>query len=279
MNINLKYVVSIVIIVFLALIIVNHFFKDIFKLNPFYRNKILLEGFDSSGNEVEMSSVKASSGSESEPSVKASSSSDSGPTDSVSGPTDSVSGPTGSASTGSVSTGSVSTGSVSTSPTLIASGSALKTSGPSGLDGTPIQTSIISESEMSETDKSTMMAELFEKVNNQMDIIRTLRLSDNFKPINIDKTVSDPFTILMNLKLLINNGIYKNEIDLKEMYDKYIGNKSVQLLTSEINSINMDSGSNPNIGSLETTILVKTKSIVDGHQKIIDKLLEIKSNE
>ncbi len=279
MNINLKYVVSIVIIVFLALIIVNHFFKDIFKLNPFYRNKILLEGFDSSGNEVEMSSVKASSGSESEPSVKASSSSDSGPTDSVSGPTDSVSGPTGSASTGSVSTGSVSTGSVSTSPTLIASGSALKTSGPSGLDGTPIQTSTISESEMSETDKSTMMAELFEKVNNQMDIIRTLRLSDNFKPINIDKTVSDPFTILMNLKLLINNGIYKNEIDLKEMYDKYIGNKSVQLLTSEINSINMDSGSNPNIGSLETTILVKTKSIVDGHQKIIDKLLEIKSNE
>jgi hypothetical protein len=41
----------------------------------------------------------------------------------------------------------------------------------------------------------------------------------------------------------------------------------------------MDSSSNPNIGSLENTILVKTKNIVDGHQKIIDKLLEIKSNE
>ncbi len=236
MNINLKYVVSIVIIVFLALIIVNHFFKDIFKLNPFYRNKILLEGF------------------EADASVPTDSDKESTPTDSVK-----ASGETSSDKASSASVPTVST--------------------PSGSEGTPIKPSISLESEMSETDKSTMMAELFEKVNNQMDIIRTLRLSDNFKPINIDKTVSDPFTILMNLKLLINNGIYKNEIDLKDMYDKYIGNKSVQLLTSEINSINMDSGSNPNIGSLETTILVKTKSIVDGHQKIIDKLLEIKSNE
>lgn len=236
MNINLKLVVSIVIIVFLALIIVNHFFKDIFKLNPFYRNKILLEGFEADAL-VPTDSVKAST-----------------PTDSVK-----ASGETSSDKASSVSV-----------PTL---------SAPSGSEGTPIKPSTSLESEMSETDKSTMMAELFEKVNNQMDIIRTLRLSDNFKPINIDKTVSDPFTILMNLKLLINNGIYKNEIDLKDMYDKYIGNKSVQLLTSEINSVNMDSSSNPNIGSLENTILVKTKNIVDGHQKIIDKLLEIKSNE
>lgn len=245
MNINLKLVVSIVIIVFLALIIVNHFFKDIFKLNPFYRNKILLEGFEADAS-VPTDSVKAST-----------------PTDSVK-----ASGETSSDKA-----------SRETSSDKASSASVPTVSAPSGSEGTPIKPSISLESEMSETDKSTMMAELFEKVNNQMDIIRTLRLSDNFKPINIDKTVSDPFTILMNLKLLINNGIYKNEIDLKDMYDKYIGNKSVQLLTSEINSVNMDSSSNPNIGSLENTILVKTKSIVDGHQKIIDKLLEIKSNE
>lgn len=245
MNINLKLVVSIVIIVFLALIIVNHFFKDIFKLNPFYRNKILLEGFEADAS-VPTDSVKAST-----------------PTDSVK-----ASGETSSDKA-----------SRETSSDKASSASVPTVSTPSGSEGTPIKPSIALESEMSETDKSTMMAELFEKVNNQMDIIRTLRLSDNFKPINIDKTVSDPFTILMNLKLLINNGIYKNEIDLKDMYDKYIGNKSVQLLTSEINSVNMDSSSNPNIGSLENTILVKTKNIVDGHQKIIDKLLEIKSNE
>ena len=39
-------IVSILITVFLALIIINHFFKDLLKLIPFYRNNILLEGFD-----------------------------------------------------------------------------------------------------------------------------------------------------------------------------------------------------------------------------------------
>ena len=186
--VNIKTVVSGCIIILLSLIIVNHLFKDIFKLNPFYRNKILLEGFDASGNTL------------TEPSV-------------------------------------------------------------------------------SDTDKSTMMVDLFENVNAQMDKIRTIKLSDKFTPINIDKTVSDPFVILMNLKLLINNGIYKNEMDLKEMYDKYIGNKAVHQLLSDINSVNMDSGSIPDIGNLETQFLSKCKSIVDGHQKIIDKLLENKSNE
>jgi len=124
-----------------------------------------------------------------------------------------------------------------------------------------------------------MIADLFEKVNTQMDMIRTVKLSDKFTPINIDKTVSEPFAILMNLKLLINNGVYKNEIDLKEMYDKYIGNKGVQLLVSDINSVNMDTGSTPDIGSLETSFLTRCKSIVDGHQNIIDKLLENKNKQ
>jgi hypothetical protein len=188
--VNIKTVVSVCIIILLSLIIVNHFFKDLFKLNPFYRNKILLEGFDTSGN-------------------------------------------------------------ISSSP----------------------------EPSVSDTDKSTMMADLFEKVNAQMDKIRTIKLSDKFTPINIDKTASDPFVILMNLKLLINNGIYKNEMDLKELYDKYIGNKAVNQLLSEINSVNMDNSLLPDIGNLETQFLSKCKSIVDGHQKIIDKLLENKSNE
>jgi hypothetical protein len=83
----------------------------------------------------------------------------------------------------------------------------------------------------------------------------------------------------MNLKLLINNGVYKNEMDLKEMYDKYIGNKAVQLLLSDINSVNMDTGSTPDIESLETQFLSRCKSIVDGHQNIIDKILENKSKE
>ncbi len=206
-----KTVVTVSIIVLLLLIIANHFFKDLFKLNPFYRNNILLEGFDG-----ETAAPSATAPSATAPSATAPS---------------------------------------ATAPVATA----------------PVATS--------ETDKSTMIADLFEKVNTQMDMIRTVKLSDKFTPINIDKTVSEPFAILMNLKLLINNGVYKNEIDLKEMYDKYIGNKAVQLLVSDINSVNMDTGSTPDIGSLETSFLTRCKSIVDGHQNIIDKLLESKNKQ
>ena len=216
MNI-VKTVVTVSIIVLLLLIIANHFFKDLFKLNPFYRNNILLEGFD--------------------------------------GETAAPSAPSETTSSEPVATAPVATAPVASAPVASA----------------PVATS--------ETDKSTMMADLFEKVNTQMDMIRTVKLSDKFTPINIDKTVSEPFAILMNLKLLINNGVYKNEIDLKEMYDKYIGNKAVQLLVSDINSVNMDTGSTPDIGSLETSFLTRCKSIVDGHQNIIDKLLESKNKQ
>jgi hypothetical protein len=133
----------------------------------------------------------------------------------------------------------------------------------------------VAQQETSETDKSTIMTDLFESVNKQMDIIRTLKLSENMIPIKIDKTVPESQLILANLKLLVNNGVYKNELDLKEIYDKYIGNKAVQLLASDINSLNMESPDS----QMETTYLTRTKSVVDGHQKIIDKILENKSKE
>ena len=133
----------------------------------------------------------------------------------------------------------------------------------------------VAQDDTSETDKSTMMTDLFESVNKQMDIIRTLKLSENIIPIKIDKTVSESQLILANLKLLINNGVYKNELDLKDTYDKYIGNKAVQLLASDINSLNLESPES----HMETTYLTRTKSVVDGHQKIIDKILENKSKE
>ena len=204
-KVNIKWIVSVIIVVFLSLIVLNHFFKDLFKLNPYYRNKILLEGFDASGNSADTSAPP-----------------------------------------------------LNTADTSAPSTSAPSTSAP----------------EIPDTDKSTIMADLFEKVNDQMDTIRTLKLSNKFVPINIDKTAFDPFLILTNLKLLVNNGIYKNEMDLKEMYNKYIGNKAVKLLMSEINSINMESNDKSDIGSLETSFLTKCKDIVDGHQKIIDKIIE-----
>ena len=257
--VNVNLVISVIIIAFLSLVILNHFLKDLFKLNPFYRNNVLLEGFDSvvdasgnaidaSGNAIDASNVDASN----------------------------VDASNADASNADASNADASTNVVPTSnvePTLIQSSTASpSTDSPSTASASPTP-------QLEDTDKSTIMADLFEKVNSQMDIIRTLKLSDKFIPINIDKTVSDPFVIIMNLKLLINNSVYKNELDLKEMYDKYIGNKAVQLLISDINSVNMDSSDNSNIGSLETTFLTRCQTIVNGHQKIIDKILENKSNE
>ena len=215
---DIHTIVSILITVFLALIIINHFFKDLFKLIPFYRNNILLEGFEVA--------VADPSGNATPPAV-----------------TD----PSGAA--------------------------------PAPASAPASAPAAASEAEIPDTEKSTIMVDLFEKVNNHMDTIRTIKLSDNFVPINIDKTASEPFVILMNLKLLINNGIYKNELDLKEMYDKYIGNKAIQVLTSDINSVNMNSNSNLNIGSLESSFLTRCKNIVAGHQTIIDQILENKGKE
>jgi hypothetical protein len=212
-KVNIKLIISILIIVFLTIAMLNHFFKGFLRLNPFYRNNILLEGFDSSGNDTSGNLVVSTTGTES--------------------------------------------GNMASSA--------------------PITTSVAVKPETSDTDKSTIMADLFEKVNSQMDIIRTLKLSDVFVPINIDKTALEPFVILTNLKLLINNGIYKNELDLKDIYDKYIGNKAVQILASDINSLNM--GSSVDVSANETAFLERCRQIVDAHQKLIDKILDNKGKE
>lgn len=228
-KVNIKLIISILIIVFLTIAILNHFFKGFLRLNPFYRNNILLEGFenDASGNPVTTTPV----------------------------------------TTTPVTTTPVTTTPVTTTPVTTEST-------PSS---TPVTSSVAVKPETSDTDKSTIMADLFEKVNSQMDIIRTLKLSDVFVPINIDKTALEPFVILTNLKLLINNGIYKNELDLKDIYDKYIGNKAVQILASDINSVNM--GSSVDVSANETAFLERCRQIVDAHQKLIDKILDNKSKE
>ena len=228
-NINIKSIVSVLITVFLILMVLNHFFKGFFKLNPFYRNKISLEGFDASENDASENVASENVASEN------------------------------------VASENVASENVASVDTKASSAQPPPPGPPS------------SGPEIPDTEKSTIMVDLFEKVNTQMDIIRTIKLSDRLVPINIDKTASEPFTILMNLKLLINNGIYKNEMDLKEMYDKYIGNKAIQVLTSDINSVNMESSADVNIGSLESSFLTRCQSIVGAHQTVIDKLLENQS--
>jgi hypothetical protein len=279
LNMDIQWFVSVAIITFLVLMIVNYLFKDYFKLNPFYRNKILLEGFDASGNAVTDPSGNAAPsnvelGSSLTPSTNVE-------------PSSSAPAPSGTSLSGSEAPSStVPAPLVTEAPSNIAVTPSSTT--PSSTAVTPSSTVVTPSStvvapsvpDTSNTDKSTIMADLFDKVNSQMDIIRTIQLSDKIVPITIDKTAVDPFIILSNLKLLINNGIYKNELDIKDVYKNYIGNKEVQLLTSDINSVNLESQTDSvTISNLETSFLKRCQSIVDAHQKLIEKILDNKSKE
>ncbi len=147
----------------------------------------------------------------------------------------------------------------------------------SSLEGFDASGNMVNDDDI--TQKSTHMADLFQQVNTQMDILRTLKLSDTYLPISLDKTAEEPYVILTNLRLLINNGIYKNELDIKDLNPMYIGNKGVQLLVSDINSVNMESASADEVKSNETLFLKRAQTIVDAHQKLIDKILESNSKE
>jgi hypothetical protein len=238
-NVNFNMILSVIIILFLLFMIVNHIFK---RLNW---NIISLEGFETPDEPTAEPKVEESKAEETKSTVEETK----------------------------VAEPKVEETNVEETKSTVEE---TKVAEPK-VEETKVEESKPSVDDASETDKSTTMTDLFESVNKQMDIIRTIKLSENMIPIKIDKTVPETKIILANLKLLINNGVYKNELDLKEVYDKYIGNKAVQLLASDINSLKMESLEN--VSALETTYLTRTKSVVDGHQKIIDKILDNKSKQ
>jgi hypothetical protein len=90
---------------------------------------------------------------------------------------------------------------------------------------------------------SSDVSELLDRVNTQTDIIRTFKGSfDPVPPLKIDGAGDERIILLKNIKLLLNNGVFKNETDLKEY--EYIGNKTVNTLVSEVNSLNMETPEN-----------------------------------
>ena len=121
---------------------------------------------------------------------------------------------------------------------------------------------------------SSDVSQLFERVNTQTDIIRTLKGSfDPIIPLKIDGTGDERIVLLKNIKLLLNNGVFKNETDLKGY--EYIGNKAVNTLVSEVNNLNMESpDSILEIDKKEIEYTNRSRGIIEEHQKIID--LELK---
>lgn len=133
---------------------------------------------------------------------------------------------------------------------------------------------------ITESNKPIELAAAFEKVNKQTDMIRSLNEStDIVIPIKIDKNADANFLILANLKLLANNGIGKNEASLKAVYDQYIGNREIALLLSDLNSLKFESSNDASLHAKEEPLLCRVKTIIDGHQTLIDSILEKKSNE
>lgn len=121
---------------------------------------------------------------------------------------------------------------------------------------------------------SSDVSQLFERVNTQTDIIRTLKGSfDPIIPLKIDGVGDERIVLLKNIKLLLNNGVFKNETDLKGY--EYIGNKAVNTLVSEVNNLNMESpDSILEIDKKEIEYINRSRGIIEEHQKIID--LELK---
>jgi hypothetical protein len=111
-------------------------------------------------------------------------------------------------------------------------------------------------------------------------MIRSIRESTTpAVPIKIDKDADPNFLVLVNLKLLVNNGISVNEASLKSTYDQYIGNREVALLTTDLNSLKLETKSADAERAKEEGFLCRAKIIIEGHQKIIDSILEKRADE
>lgn len=166
------------------------------------------------------------------------------------------------------------------------------------------------------TENATNITELFDKVNVQTDIIRTLKqpYSDKYDVVKYDPTIGDEntdinTTIFSNLTTLLRNAIQKNDEDMKTNSGitsifQYSGNDSIGELINELTMLTADnikkkheavSTASCTTGEgvektscinkiykqfdrkMEADYIKRVMKIVDAHQKIIDRILEKKS--
>jgi hypothetical protein len=132
----------------------------------------------------------------------------------------------------------------------------------------------VEESEKPTKVSSSDISELFERVNIQSDVIRTFKGSFTpIVPLKIDGTGDQRIILLKNIKLLLNNGVFKNETDLKDY--EYFGNKAINTLVSEVNDLNLESPAFiTDIDKKEVDYANRIREIIVEHNKIID--LELK---
>ena len=97
---------------------------------------------------------------------------------------------------------------------------------------------------------SNDMSEIFEKVNKQLEITKTIKIpiSTDAITISYNRNLAPKMQIYGNLSTLMNDGVMRVEQDLKNVQTyQYIGNASVQNIADELAKIN------------ESTVSVKCK--------------------
>lgn len=185
---------------------------------------------------------------------------------------------------------------------------------------TPIPSTLTPEPDYLNVDYATMnstnITELFDKVNTQTDIIRTLKqpYSDKFQTVKFDSSIGNSDTdvntvIFSNLIAILRSAIQTNDNDLKsnpgitEIF-QYSGNESIGELINELGLMTADNIKKKHDGvstasctvtdaaekvacvskiykqfdrKMESDYINRVMAIVDAHQRIIDRILEKKS--
>ena len=163
------------------------------------------------------------------------------------------------------------------------------------------------------TENSENTANLFDKVNLQLDQIRTLKepYSEIVKTVNFNRDLSGNMLILSNLKTLVNIGIVNNDNDLQTnpgitKLFQYGGNDSIAEIIADMATLDKAKLAKlckkKNISEcdkiesatdratcvakiqkqcrqeIEASYIKRITTIVNGHQRIIDRVLKKESS-
>ena len=178
---------------------------------------------------------------------------------------------------------------------------------------TPTTTPTTPEAPDYATENSENTANLFDKVNAQMDKIRTLKepYSEIVKTVNFNRDLSGNMLILSNLKTLVNTGVANNDQDLQKnpgitKLFQYGGNDSISEIIADMATLdeaklaelckkkNMSECDKIESATdratcvakiqkqcqreIEASYIKRISGIVDGHQRIIDRVLKKESS-
>lgn len=196
---------------------------------------------------------------------------------------------------------SATTGAPSAMPSATTAAPTTTTASPSA---TPSASPVIDYS----TENSENTANLFDKVNAQLDMIRTLKepYSEIVKTVDFNRDLSGNMLILSNLKTLVNAGIAINDKDLQTnpgivKLFQYGGNDSIAEIITDMATLNeekltelcskfpsecekisstsdrascMTKTQKQCIKQIEASYIKRISTIVEGHQRIIDRILK-----